>query len=207
MSKSPELIKHRVNKIEELRSLDNVSLGCEVDLRSDVHRVGHLILSHDPWGNGEPFEDWIRCYREKRMNGPLIINTKEDGLENAIIKQLELYGVSNYFFLGTSTPTIFEWTKNKTCNKFSVRLSSIEPLESILKFRGIAEWIWLDCFDAKPLPYIENLKEITGLKVCLVSPELQGGSINGIEDFTKWASVADAICTKHPDYWMQRLKK
>ena len=52
------IIKHRINKIKDLRKL-NKKLGVEVDIRSNL---GELIIHHDPFENGEDFDEWIKYY-------------------------------------------------------------------------------------------------------------------------------------------------
>ena len=51
-----EFIRHRVNKIDELRSLKK-NWGAEIDLRSSVSDAGFIHLSHDPWKRGESFAE------------------------------------------------------------------------------------------------------------------------------------------------------
>ena len=53
-----ELIAHRVNTSEELAKLPP-EYGVELDLRD---RGDKLFLRHDPFGDGESFEDYLRNY-------------------------------------------------------------------------------------------------------------------------------------------------
>lgn len=205
MNSKIKIIKHRVNTLDELLSIKDLSLGCEIDVRSNPSRDKAFYLAHDPWTSGEDFSAWIKKYSEKKMSGPLVINTKEDGLEKVLIEELENNNIKDYFFLDTTIPTLVKWTIKEGKRDFSVRLSKYESLETLLSFKGLVNWIWLDCFDAMPIGYVENLKEQMKAKVCLVSPELQGGSLDNIKEFLKWAKDADAICTKHPDIWNQIL--
>ena len=205
MISKTRMIKHRVNTIDELKSIQDLSLGCEIDVRSDINKNKALYLSHDPWVKGDDFLGWIKEFSEKKMTGPLVLNTKEDGLEEELIEQLDQHNIKNYFFLDTIIPTLVRLSLKEGLRHFGVRLSKYESLETILNFKGAVEWIWLDCFEAIPLGYIEDIREKMGAKLCLVSPELQGGKIDSIQGFYKWARGADAICTKHPEVWSHIL--
>ena len=81
------------------------------------------------------------------------------------------------------------------------RVSEYEPVGTAERFAGLADWIWLDCFDGMaPSPEIvHHLKK--SFKVCLVSPELQGYPSDQINQFLPLKSVVDAVCTKVPDRW------
>ena len=84
------IIKHRINKIKDLKKL-NKKLGVEVDIRSNL---GKLIIHHDPFENGEDFDEWIKYYNHKF----LILNVKEEGLEEKLIKKMDEFKIINYFF-------------------------------------------------------------------------------------------------------------
>lgn len=45
------LIKHRINKISELKRV-NKNYGVEIDIRT---RGKHLVLHHEPFGHKTPF--------------------------------------------------------------------------------------------------------------------------------------------------------
>jgi hypothetical protein len=193
-------IKHRVNRIAELSSLDQ-TWGAEVDLRSVVDKSGVLHLSHDPWNMGDNFEDWLKEFSRLGLRGPLILNTKEDGLESHALKLMKQYNISNFFFLDTALPTLVRWTLRENLSCFALRLSVYEPIEQLEAFKSKAQWIWVDCFDGKPLSVsiVKQLKEY--FKICLVSPELQGQSKEKIKDFSELFAIADAVCTKVPEAW------
>lgn len=200
-------IQHRVNRTEDLENLQDLNLGVEIDLRSDVANVGSIHLSHDPWSRGVDFESWLKVWVRKGFGGPLILNTKEDGLEAKALEQLKLKKVENFFFLDTTQPTLVKWTCQKNEKRFAVRLSRYEPVEFALKFVDKAEWAWIDCFDTNPLD-ASMLKPLHGkLKLCMVSPELQGGSETDFGRFKSIASQCDAICTKNAAAWSSLLNK
>lgn len=191
------LIQHRVNTISQLMKINDISLGCEIDLRSDLTQKDHLVVTHDPWTNGESFADWLAAYKQKGLNGPLILNTKEDGLEKSILQQLQEAEIENYFFLDTCLPTLVKLSQNGLKN-IAVRYSNFEPLESVLKFQGLAEWVWVDCFANQYPTFHPALKNF---KICLVSPELQGFELASNTQRDQWLPQADAICTKDPEHW------
>jgi len=198
-------VQHRVNEIQQLTKA-NSGYGCEIDLRSDVSHNGHIHLSHDPFTVGDSFDDWAQLYAKNKFQGPLILNTKEDGLEDYALEIIQRHQISNFFFLDTTIPTLVRRTHDNHESHFAIRLSSFEPLELANLFRSRVEWVWADCFFGIPLN-IQLLKSISkDFKVCLVSPELQTGDISLIETFaTQLKDTVQAVCTKRPDLW-EKLK-
>ena len=57
----------------------------------------------------------------------------------------------------------------------AIRFSEFEGMDTIRLMYKKINWIWIDCFNVTPLT-IQVYNEIKqlGLKICLVSPELQG---------------------------------
>lgn len=198
-----QLIKHRCNTLKDLDSVSDLKWGVEIDLRASSEKTGGIYLAHDAWTSGEDFEEWLVAFKQKNINGPIILNTKEDGLEQRILDILKAYDVDSYFFLDTATPTLIKWTLKNKINSFALRLSCYEPTIP-LNFDGNVEWVWVDCFDGTPLTdkIVTPFKE-RGFKVCLVSPELQGQAIEKLKDFSNLVVLADAICTKNPQAWIQ----
>jgi hypothetical protein len=193
-------IKHRVNKISELETVSS-QWGVEIDLRSNVVSPNSFHLSHDPWRLGDDFELWLQEFKRRGIDGPLILNTKEDGLEFQILEILGKFDIGNFFFLDTAPPTLVKWTKIYRESRFAVRASIYEPPSTSAAFQGDAQWVWVDCFDKLPMPQecFEELKQ--SFKICLVSPELQGGALDDCFQFRKAVRYADAICTKNPAAW------
>ena len=72
-------IIHRINTREDLLNIPT-KYGVEVDIRSADDK---LIISHDPFVQGEDFMDWMALYKHKI----LILNVKEEGLEDRLIKK------------------------------------------------------------------------------------------------------------------------
>ena len=84
-----QIIAHRVNQIAQLNSL-SLNYGVEIDVRSAGDR---LILSHDPFCDGDDLDDWLMAFKHKT-----IIVNPEEGLEERILSALQDHGVSNFFF-------------------------------------------------------------------------------------------------------------
>lgn len=179
----------------------NPAHGVEIDLRSDVNTPGKLHLSHDPWTKGENFEDWIDTFTKKNIQGPILLNTKEDLLEEKIIALLNANHIKNYFFIDTTLPTLVKHVLLGNSEKFSVRLSQYEPIDYVTPFIGKIPWIWVDCFQRKPIDSAVLKKLHSHFKVCLVSPELHGGTLSDISEFIPLKEYAQAVCTKFPNSW------
>jgi hypothetical protein len=195
---SPYIIKHRVNQISQLAQHDP-QLGIEIDLRSLVGERGKIHLSHDAWTQGDDFEVWLDLFSKKKVQGPLILNTKEDGLEERCFDLLAQREITNFFFLDTTIPTLVRLGKSSS-SSFSVRFSRFENLELCFGLKEQAAWVWVDCFDRVPVD-VNSLQKLRdhGFKVCLVSPELQGGNQDDLARFKHLLFYADAICTKSND--------
>lgn len=192
------LIQHRVNKIADLKNLKS-GLGAEIDLRSDVHQSGEMHLAHDAWVLGDQFSDWLMQFSHV-TRGPLILNTKEDGLESRCMDLMAKHKIANYFFLDTTIPTLNRLSSQGLGAHLCFRFSKYEPEEMLKLWAGRVKWLWVDCFDGDlVLPSMDLLKKF---HVCLVSPELQGQSLDLISKFKETArEVEYSVCTKRPDLW------
>lgn len=192
------LIHHRVNKISEVLKLP-AGRGAEIDLRSSVDSLGKLHLSHDPWIKGDDFEEWLKVFASQPRE-TLILNTKEDGLENRVLELLEKCQVKNYFFLDTAMPTLVKHTNQLKNPNFAVRFSQWEPEGLCAKFEGLASWLWVDCFGGDLRLPSEALQK--KFKICLVSPELQGASQELIGKYkSQFQGKGFSVCTKFPELW------
>jgi hypothetical protein len=192
-----KIYSHRVNTISVLEKIDP-AYGVEIDLRS---KNGSLILAHDPFVEGELFSEWLKYWRGQS----LILNVKEDALENSILGQLSQYGVSDFFFLDQSYPSIRR-TINMGVTKVATRVSDFEDLETALK--SGSDWVWLDSFSGD----WEYLKEAVpalsknGQSTCLVSPELQrvdsAPELKTLQEMIEKNSLEiTSVCTKVPRNW------
>jgi hypothetical protein len=189
-----KIFKHRINTITDL-ALTSKELGVELDIRTNGK---DLILHHDPFEIGDLFEIYLQEYN----HSGIILNTKEEGLELRLIDLMKKHNIDDFFFLDLSIPFLIKTIK-KGCKKVAVRYSEYEPIEYVKKFEGLAEWVWVDCFNKNILSeeVLDYLK--LHFKICLVSPELQSHPIEWIEEF-KFAYKnfdIDAVCTKQPGLW------
>lgn len=198
----PLFIRHRINRVCELASVP-LEFGVEIDLRSRVDQAGKIHLSHDPWQLGDDFEDWLNLYCERGFAGPLILNTKEDGLEARALEILSRSSLKNYFFLDTALPSLVQWAGVRRNSNFAVRISRYEDRRLAEVFAGKAEWLWVDCFGGIPMEPAQIADLKCSFRICLVSPELQGASTERICDFRELYPLADAICTKRPEIWLE----
>lgn len=190
-----EFIAHRINTIEELKQVPT-EYGVELDLRDFGER---LILQHDPFKDGEDFEEYLKHYE----HGTMILNIKSERIEHKVLELIQKYGIKKYFFLDSSFPMIYLLSKSGEKN-IALRFSEFEGLDTVLAMAGKVEWIWVDCFTKLPIN-IENysiLKNL-GFKFCLVSPELQ----NHYEDLVEYKNSLitqgiyfDAICCKKKNF-------
>lgn len=192
------LIAHRRNTIAELKATPSC-YGVEVDIRSIGDR---LVTQHDPFLVGELFEDWLSAYR----HGTIILNVKEEGLEERLIHLMKLKRIENYFFLDQSFPFLVKWS-NAGERKCAVRVSEFESIESALSLAGKVNWVWVDCFSYFPLNEqdAKRLKNV-GFKLCIVSPELHGRNpeieIPELAVLMKERNIVpDAVCTKRIELW------
>jgi hypothetical protein len=197
-----EYIAHRINTIEELKQIPK-EYGVELDLRD--FRDG-LILQHDPFKDGEDFEEYLKHYN----HGTMILNIKSERIEHKVLELIQKYNIKKYFFLDSSFPMIYLLSKSGEKN-IALRFSEFEGIDTILNMVGKVEWIWVDCFSKLPITY-ENYKLLknNGFKFCLVSPELQGQN-EKLESYKQYLQdegiVFDAICTKvyNIEKWNSKL--
>ena len=194
-----QYIAHRVNTVAKLRETPT-EYGVEIDLRD---RGDRLVLQHDPFSDGEDFEDYLQEYR----HGLLILNIKSERIEHRVLEVLRKAEVSNYFFLDCSFPMIRTLVREGE-QRIAVRFSEYEPVESALALAGQVEWVWVDCFTKMPLDSrtYELLKR--HFQLCAVSPELQGRDPCAIAAYARELTLfpVDAVCTKRPDLWESATK-
>lgn len=192
------MIAHRVNTVAQLRHTPT-EYGVELDLRD---RGDRLILQHDPFGDGEDFEDYLREYR----HGLMILNIKSERIESRVLELVRKYGIARYFFLDSSFPMMRALVKQGE-KQIAVRFSEFEPVESALALAGQVEWVWVDCFTKMPLDERSYSRLKRHFKLCGVSPELQGRPVEMIADYARELAPypLDAICTKRPEMWQAVL--
>ena len=191
-------ICHRRNTRAELEATPR-AFGVEVDIRS---QGPELIIHHDPFQAGESFIEWLDAYRHRL----LILNVKEEGLEDRLLGLMADRGIEDFFFLDQSFPFLIR-TANRGESRCAVRVSEYEAIDTALVLAGQVDWIWVDCFTRFPLtrPDGDRLRD-AGFKLCLVSPELQGrtdpAEIAAMRRrIGELGIVIDAVCTKVPEQW------
>jgi hypothetical protein len=195
------IIKHRVNSIEELLRVPE-EFGLEIDLR--LHHDS-LVLAHDPFTAGDKFEDWLPHFRHKM----LILNVKEDGLEETILRLLVRYEIKDYFFLDQPFPTL----RKSAMNDYRTALRLSEYENPVNKVDLKVEWIWLDSFfgDWQYLKQHAAWIKQGQFRTCVVSPELQGRVVGDepeqlVKIMQNLGLEISAVCTKRPEAWEGLLK-
>ncbi len=193
-----QIVAHRRNTIPELQATP-LEHGVEVDIRSQGER---LIIHHDPFTDGGGFEAWLEHYR----HALLILNVKEEGLEQRLIGLMADRGIEHWFFLDQSFPFLIRTARNGE-RRCAVRVSEYESVETALAVAPLVDWVWVDCFTRFPLSGADA-RRLTdaGLKLCLVSPELQGlPAETSIPELRQRAeslgAPIEAVCTKRADLW------
>jgi hypothetical protein len=155
-----EFIIHRVNLIEDLRKTPQ-EYGCEIDIRTNGSK---LILNHDPFTKGDDFIDYLDEYK----NRTLVLNIKESGIEDAVLKEVRLRSIKSYFLLDVEFPYLFSSSKKGERN-IAVRFSEMEPIENLNLFKSKFDWVWIDTINKFPVN-IKNKKFLKNHKTCLVCP-------------------------------------
>jgi hypothetical protein len=190
------IIKHRVNSISKLKNTPK-KYGVEIDLRSDKKSI---YLQHDPFKKGVEFDEWLKNFHHKLI----ILNVKEEGLENKVIKILKKKRINSFFF---HDQTFSSLLKNMRKTRCSVRYSEFEEIKKKNYIFKYIKWLWVDHFTKFPLDkkFYKFLKR-NKIKICLVSPELVNKKfINKISKFKqliyKNNFIIDAVCTKKPSFW------
>jgi len=192
------IIKHRANTSRDLKKIDK-NFGVEIDLRSDKKNI---YLHHDPFKKGELFSQWIKNFDHKII----VLNVKEEGLENEIIKILKKNKINNFFF---HDQTFSSLLKNMFKTKVSIRFSEYEDLKNTKKLFNQIKWLWVDNFTKIKIEkkFYAFLKS-KNVKICLVSPELiKKSRLKEIKKialyFKKNKFKIDAVCTKNPKNWLK----
>ena len=202
-----EIIKHRINSIENLQKCSSV-YGAEIDVR---YHNNSLVLDHDPF-HGKSAQKLKSFLANYNLEGILIINLKTEGIERSCIDLLQANKIKKWFFLDMSQPYLVkfslkanEYLINK--DNLAVRFSEFEPIEYALSFSGKVGWVWVDRFQETALTVnaCERLKE-AGFKLCLVSPELHGHDKKVVTEYINEISSLniDAVCTKFPNMWKDK---
>lgn len=191
-------IIHRVNKIEELKKIPK-EFGVEVDIRSLNNK---LILNHEPFGDGDLLDDYLANFN----HAFIVLEIKEEGIEQKVIELCKKHNIENYFLLSVTFPFIYLLSK-EGIRKTALRFSEFESVDSCLALKGLVDWVWVDTFNKNPLNVeIYNKLKEAGFKLCLVSPDRWGRpeENKSINDFFKQNNIIlDAIMVgnENKDDW------
>jgi hypothetical protein len=169
-----EVIIHRVNNVKKLISTPN-HFGAEIDIRTYGSKI---ILNHDPFKKGENFEDFLTEYK----HGTLILNIKEDGIEDEVLNKVKKAKIKSFFLLDVEFPYIYKSIKKKERN-ISIRFSEKETIETAKIMVNKFKWLWIDTVTKLPITK-DNINIINKYKSCLVCPE-RWGRANQIELYKK----------------------
>ena len=82
-------IIHRVNNQENLETIPK-DYGIEIDVRLNNN---NLILSHEPSSFGENLSEYLKKYDHNL----LVVNIKEDGIENDVIDILKIWNQKIFY--------------------------------------------------------------------------------------------------------------
>lgn len=194
-------ICHRINTIEELQNIPPL-FGVEVDIRDSL-LTNSLILSHDPFKNGIPFEEYFNHYLNthcKNNNNTIILNIKSERTELECLKIMEENNFTDYFFLDSNLPMIYLLNKKYNNKNIAFRYSEFEPFENYERIKDMVSWIWVDCFTYFPLNHTFYTRfKNDDKKICLVSPELQN-QFEKINEYREYIIqnniIPDSICCK-----------
>ena len=85
-----EIIVHRINTLKELKKIP-LKYGVEIDIRTNGSKI---ILNHNPYKGGDSFEDYVANYK----HGTLILNIKESGIEEDVLKIVKSASIKSFFF-------------------------------------------------------------------------------------------------------------
>ena len=189
------IIHHRINTLEQLSTL-KITDAIEFDVRDFGTQ---LVVQHDPFLGGLDFEEFIRKAGNKRF---FIVNIKSEGIEFRVLSILATYQITSFFLLDCSFPMIVKLSASGE-KRLAIRFSEVEDLETVLKSKDRVQWVWTDCFSRFPLTKEAEARiHEVGLKICIVSPELQG-QVEKIEAYKNYMIqnniVVDAICCKTPN--------
>tara|TARA_B100001057_G_scaffold304333_1_gene304489 strand:- start:735 stop:1334 length:600 start_codon:yes stop_codon:yes gene_type:complete len=191
-------IQHRVNSLKKLKDL-NKNFGVEIDIRSFNKK---LILNHEPFKKSVLLNEYLEKFNHKF----LILNVKEEGIENLILNYLKKFKIKNYFLLDVTVPKIFEFVKKKKKKNLCLRISKFENLSNLNFFYKKINWVWVDTFDNKiPLNFNDLKYYSKRFKLCLVSPELIKSNNISLSKFIKSnrykLNFFSAVCSKKNNTW------
>ena len=188
-----EIIIHRVNTIRELKIIE-AEFGAEIDIRA---WNSDLILNHEPFQDGEKLIDYLDEYK----NGTLILNIKEDGIEDEVLRLVrERPQIKSYFLLDVEFPYLYRASRQGERN-IAIRFSEDESIETVENYIGMVDWVWIDTNTKFPITK-ENNTTLDNFKKCLVCPERWGRPediANYRRKMLSYGFVLDAVMSSSDD--------
>lgn len=167
-------VLHRINTVKELRNVP-IQYGVEIDVRGFGDK---LILNHEALQSGESFEKFLSIYAHRL----LIVNVKEAGIEDVVLALLQKYRVNDFFLLDVEFPYLYRAARQGIRN-IAIRYSEDEAIETVLNYKGLVDWVWIDTNTILPLNK-KIVSLLSGFKTCLVCPE-RWGRPNDISEYKK----------------------
>jgi hypothetical protein len=158
------LVAHRVNTCLELRQSPK-KYGVEIDVRAWQK---DLVLHHDPFREGESLDKYLDEYD----HGLLVVNVKETGIEEDVLKAIRKHGIRDYFLLDVEFPYLYKASLRGE-RAMAVRYSEAEGLDTVTQFSGLVDWTWIDVNTTLPLDE-NSVATLSSFRNCLVSPDLWG---------------------------------
>ncbi|WP_347290660.1 phosphodiesterase [Kluyvera georgiana] len=195
------------NKLEAFSRSFSLGFGTETDVRD---YCGELVISHDiPIGNEISFESFLSVYSSFKIDSPLALNIKADGLQDKIESALSRYDIHNAFVFDMSVPDELIYLKNTKNNVYS----RCSEFEQDVAFYDSCSGIWLDCFNS--IWYDDSIikKFINdGKSVCVVSSELhkRDETLAHWTLLKKWNLVNESnliLCTDLPEQASEFFKE
>ena len=188
-------IAHRINQLDETVAAEvfGAADGIEFDIRDTG---GEIVVQHDPFLSGQLFTDFLKFCPPNKF---YIVNVKSEGIERRAIAALEACRITQFFLLDCSIPMMVRLGKEGE-RRLAVRFSEYESLATVEAMAPFVTWVWVDVFTQLPLTsFVETRLRNNGLKLCLVSPELQGQQ-DKLLDYkillAKRGVTIDAVCSK-----------
>lgn len=169
--------------------------GIETDIRD---YKGKLVISHNPADENCPeFKSLLEIYVKYDMSLPLALNVKADGIQGMLKRELEAFGVRNYFMFDMSVPEQVVYVRDGF-NTFG-RQSEYERNVSMYEF---VEGVWMDEFSEEWMNeddfqgHIRNNK-----KMGIISSEIHGNDKMRLWKIIDKFKDCEAImlCTDTPD--------
>ena len=158
-----QLIVHRVNTIAKLKNIPK-KYGVEIDIRA---WGSDLILNHDPFQKGEKLDNYLDEYK----HGTLVLNIKEVGIEDKVLRFVrDRPQINSYFLLDVEFPYLYRASRLGEKN-IAIRFSEDESIETVKKYVDWVDWVWIDTNTIFPITN-ENKNILNKFKKILVCPAL-----------------------------------